>query len=222
MTAPRPKPVRRRIVSTILWTLTLLLLTNVGWSVWAAWASDQPWSLPWSVPTMKGMQGQRTGFAMTSHGVWMSDHENTNLYAGTFQSTRPKWAESYWTQHAPPVNSQKVKKWYFESTGCPMRLLWVGWEDTHSGFRRIASTGLAIAESNAKGQRAIVLPIRPILTGQAFYAAFWLAIVIAVPFTRHRFRTWRGCCTNCNYDLRANTTGVCSECGTAIPTHTPS
>ena len=109
-----------------------------------------------------------------------------------------------------------VNEELFDSVGWPVRLLWVGWEDTDVGLRQIPFTGLSTGLTKGTNQYDIIFPIRPILSGQLFYATFWLAIVMAVPFTRCRFRIWRGRCVNCNYDLRANTTGVCPECGVMV------
>lgn len=50
----------------------------------------------------------------------------------------------------------------------------------------------------------------------------WLVTLVAVVVPWRRFLLWRrgrnvGLCTRCRYDLTANASGVCPECGTAIP-----
>jgi len=47
-----------------------------------------------------------------------------------------------------------------------------------------------------------------------------LAVVIAITFAFARFlrsRPMSNCCRDCGYDLTGNVSGVCPECGTAIP-----
>jgi hypothetical protein len=68
------------------------------------------------------------------------------------------------------------------------------------------------------------IPAKPLWPGFAintvFYAAvLWVlfAAVIRGPgFVRRRVRIWRGRCAACGYNLRATTTGVCSECGRPV------
>lgn len=64
------------------------------------------------------------------------------------------------------------------------------------------------------------LPIRPLWLGIAlnwmFWSAIWLAIAL-MPAARssinRSYRRWRRWCPTCRYDMRAATTGICSECG---------
>lgn len=57
-----------------------------------------------------------------------------------------------------------------------------------------------------------------------FKVPWWVAIVIPlilpafVGVQRYRHRTKRGHCSKCRYDLMGNTSGLCPECGTSIPT----
>lgn len=57
-----------------------------------------------------------------------------------------------------------------------------------------------------------------------FRVPWWVAIVIPlilpafVGVQRYRHRTKRGHCSKCRYDLTGNTSGLCPECGTSIPT----
>ncbi len=48
------------------------------------------------------------------------------------------------------------------------------------------------------------------------YAAGPLVPFTLIPMARRHFRQCRGRCTNCNYDLRATTTGTCPECGEGV------
>ncbi len=49
------------------------------------------------------------------------------------------------------------------------------------------------------------------------YSTALLVLFVGIPMTRRHLRCRHGHCVNCNYDLRATTTGACPECGAAIP-----
>ncbi len=65
------------------------------------------------------------------------------------------------------------------------------------------------------------VPVRPIWTGFAInsllYATAVCLLAMIPPRIRRHLRRRAGRCPNCNYDLRATTTGACPECGAAIP-----
>ncbi|GEM_PF-4502132 len=100
--------------------------------------------------------------------------------------------------------------------GWPTGLLWcaldVGPETTVRATTGI-DTGMSISRMNTPR----VLPFRPIWSGQAAYAGFWFVVVFLsrgpVGALWRRARRARGKCGYCGYDLRANTTGICPECG---------
>jgi 4-amino-4-deoxy-L-arabinose transferase-like glycosyltransferase len=62
-------------------------------------------------------------------------------------------------------------------------------------------------------------------TGHRFYVPYWFALVLlailpvarAARWRRQRRRTILNLCLICGYSLTANISGVCPECGTAIP-----
>jgi hypothetical protein len=59
----------------------------------------------------------------------------------------------------------------------------------------------------------------------SIHIPFWLpAVISAVPTAwllfRDRRRIRPGCCRHCGYDLTANVTGICPECGSPIPKET--
>ncbi|MCC6907002.1 MAG: hypothetical protein IT430_03590 [Phycisphaerales bacterium] len=86
--------------------------------------------------------------------------------------------------------------------------------------QRIAIIPLNMPDGRYRTDEFRWLPLRPIWPGFAFntmlYAtATWLLFALPT-FQRRRWRTARGRCPTCNYDLRATTTGVCPECGAAI------
>lgn len=52
----------------------------------------------------------------------------------------------------------------------------------------------------------------------AVMLSFSAAIKLREVQRRERYTRWRaGQCTSCGYDLHANTSGVCPECGSPIP-----
>jgi hypothetical protein len=64
-------------------------------------------------------------------------------------------------------------------------------------------------------QFSLVLPLwMPTLLFGILPAA--LATFYVRPVLQRRRRSRRGLCLSCGYDLRGNTTGICSECGSAI------
>ncbi len=226
MITHNPKPLRRRIASALLWTLGLLLLTNVWWSVWSALGIDSPRGYAWDdrmglmeLPSNRSLVLIEDASAMTSTGYGLrledampSDYADADLNVVPFGDVAPSWLQRLcrawvleWDEELEPLGE-------FRSVGWPVRVLWTGMytspiNATHHGIRLFNSD-----EMWPQGY----LSIRPIWTGQAFYAAFWLCVVILVRQTRRRFRLWRTHCPNCNYDLRATTTGTCPECGAAI------
>lgn len=58
----------------------------------------------------------------------------------------------------------------------------------------------------------------------ALYPVFAIIHWMQTAFARHRLsqRQKLGLCINCLYDLTGNTSGVCPECGRAIPDHAKS
>ncbi len=94
--------------------------------------------------------------------------------------------------------------------------------------RGCASIGLSDTDrvdrefwSQATFQRKFLLiplsPVWPGFIGNSLFYAFGLyAIVHLRGEARRHLRRRAGRCPNCNYDLRATTTGICPECGAAI------
>lgn len=225
MSALHPKPLRRRIISMLLWTAALLLLTNVCWSVWSAMISDYS----------RGLGGSHRGAivelgsdrmldlsATTSPKTWTryvllvvnaptDDSEPPELEA--FTEVAPRWLQQRYP--AERVRSRPGGTEFVEqSVGWPVRLLAVGCEfDPTTDHMNKGGIRIFGPSDSTDDWFQGILPVRPILVGQSFYAAFWLAVVWGVPFARRRLRMRRGHCPICNYNLRGNTTGVCPECG---------
>ncbi|GEM_PF-2832821 len=79
---------------------------------------------------------------------------------------------------------------------------WIPWRDRRLNVRRR-------------------IPLEPLplelAANTAFYAVFAAGLVMLTNRMRRHLRRRAGRCANCNYDLRATTTGACPECGAAIP-----
>ncbi len=61
--------------------------------------------------------------------------------------------------------------------------------------------------------RQLRVPLWPLLVA---FMTYPIVVVLRRILRRHRWRK-HGCCLRCGYDLKGNTSGVCSECGTPIP-----
>ena len=68
---------------------------------------------------------------------------------------------------------------------------------------------------------AATQPFRLLIRMPFWAVSFLFASYPTIAFIRGPFRRWRrrrrGLCTKCGYDLTANESGVCSECGTEVP-----
>lgn len=227
MTAARLPPFRR-IWSVLVWTLGLLLVTNVTWSVWFAFSTAR-----------SGIGGSEVGRDTQPTGrdvavnYWRTKREYTvaeptdpnwsYAVSGTFEQVAPSWLRTeYLRRRDRSLDSDGEIRLNFGVVGWPVPLLWTvselkynNYGDGH--FATVPTTGLNIGRvGSLKEGDEIVFPFRPLWTGQVFYSAFCLGVVLLVPMTRRHLRMRRGRCAACNYDLRATTTGTCPECGAAI------
>lgn len=86
--------------------------------------------------------------------------------------------------------------------------------------QRIAIIPLNMPDGRYRTDEFRWLPLRPIWPGFAINTALYAAVTwlfFAFPtLLRRRWRSARGHCPTCDYDLRATTTGICPECGAAI------
>jgi len=65
--------------------------------------------------------------------------------------------------------------------------------------------------------RTLLAPSSLVVTITGLLPSFWLATFLWKRFHRRRSNT--PLCVTCNYNLTANTTGICPECGTRIHPH---
>ncbi len=227
MTNHRSKSLRRNIPATLLWTLGLLLLTNMAWSAWFA-ASTKVYD---AVRTEGGVDvphsrsiGAQIWRAKRVYIVVEPFESSWEDASSAFDEIAPRWLQQHYARYREVAFFGETDTTVvYGQVGWPLPLLWTArtwkWNSEGDGgqFKTIATTGVDIGRFGALSEGDdIVFPIRPIWTGQVFYAAFCLCAVILVRQTLRRFRVWRNHCPNCNYDLRAATTGTCPECGAQV------
>jgi hypothetical protein len=72
---------------------------------------------------------------------------------------------------------------------------------------------------------AKILPLNPhvpeLIANSIFWGLVWYAVILVVARVRSLFRTRKGVCPKCRYDLRNLTGSQCPECGSAIATTIP-
>ncbi len=201
-------------ISTLLWTIILLLLSNIAWSCCFAWLNP-----PRIINDIEHVAYLQSGidtyqWCARRCSVW-SYHEFIRV--GSWESASsdvmreaaPKWltAERIRTRQSNGGCLMNCR-----SIGWPVRLLWIG--ENHLGSRAelIPRTGIRLRWN----QRFCDFPLRPIWTGQLICAAFWFILIGAAHFGRDTCRRYRHRCPICGYNLHLNTTGVCPECGSIM------
>jgi hypothetical protein len=64
--------------------------------------------------------------------------------------------------------------------------------------------------------RFLMISALPVLGAAALCLAYPLAAFMRGPWRRYARRR-RGCCSMCGYSLTGNVSGICPECGSAVP-----
>ena len=101
-------------------------------------------------------------------------------------------------------------------TGLPL-ICFEGW--VHVRNNQVKETSWAIA-MGSRGDDTIALKPRvlPFLLNVLLFGSIAFAIIRFVSWRRERRLFLLGKCPVCEYDLTANTTGTCPECGHVITT----
>lgn len=108
------------------------------------------------------------------------------------------------------------------TVGWPVRLLWCASIRKSQAWRVSASTGVQLPDGRSSrssqylSEFGRVIPLRPIWAGQALLLGACVLVILsceAVKCASARFRTARGRCRACGYDLRGNPDAGCPECG---------
>ncbi len=112
-----------------------------------------------------------------------------------------------------------------DARGWPFLALWSGMrivDDASGEPTALVAGGIRVTDEHSPGDFSEVraLPLRPIPRGlalnTAFYASVWLVLFTAPRALRRHFRSRRGQCPTCAYDLHA-TPNTCPECGWRAP-----
>lgn len=164
---------------------------------------DKEKELRWRRSVVKGV-GIALFLALVTVGV-LSSFYNVNLYCGNvFASTIYSTCELYWPKHLkggkPRVALLELDSWTAYDRESNALAPWV------------ARLGLTLPR------------VQLTMSGQdwCIWIPLWLPLVaIGVPtgwFIWHdRRRRGIQLCRHCHYDLTGNISGICPECGTAIP-----
>ncbi len=196
----------RAAAPTMLWALALLVLTNIFWAVWGAMDIGHP-SILGDTKRKIGSEtlgdlsavlvAARARRTRTTYDVGRNTPENIaglfpNEPAAPLDAVAPGWLRRRFADPASPLGAGTPARGWFASVGWPVRLLWCGFEAEEGQPREVVPrTGIRIREPKRfKGRLDGMMPLRPILLGQAAYAAFWLGVVLFVPRAKRRIERW--------------------------------
>lgn len=198
---------KRCVAPTLLCTLILLLLTNVFWAVWGAMDIGHP-SILGDTDRWIGSEvlGDSSAAIVVSRPratrtTYEAGRNTPEFIAGLFPGTTvkapiravaPGWLQRRFTDPASPLGTGSPGRGWFTSVGWPVRLLWCGLEAEEGQPRKpVPRSGIRVRERNRfKSLLDGIMPVRPILYGQAAYAAFWIGVVVLLPRIRRGIETW--------------------------------
>jgi len=231
---------RWRALNIVACTLVLLLLTNVAWSGWFAWrlrdvyeiAQGSRGNIPVglsasaiegpnrvALSALPSVERQFPWLSLSSGTISPADADNAGAQPGgpdLLGRQFPGWAAEGARRHSHDIGPSGTGWMEIAGVGWPLRLLWCGWDREDGVTHTWITTGLVIREAQSSAETPVVLPFRPIWSGQAASAGFWLALVLGVQMGRRTWRRRRGRCASCGYDLRGSVSRVCSECGARL------
>lgn len=228
---------RHSVATALLYTGGLLALTNLAWSGWFAWRLGDAYEIArgsrGNIPVglsasaiegphrvvlnaLPSVERQFPWLSLSSGTIELADADNASAPPGgpdLLGRQFPGWAAAGARRHSHEITPTETGWMEIAGVGWPLRLLWCGWDRDAEVTHTWITTGLVIREAESSAETPIVLPFRPIWSGQAAYTGFWLALVCGLRMIRRCWRRRRGRCAQCGYDLRGNTSGVCPECG---------
>ncbi len=215
----------RRALLTSLWTLLLLLATNMLWSACAALEIGAPRyddrkraGCTFLKSTDSLSVEEFASATQTILKIRMVESDSIDpamikeAYPLEFGEVAPGWAQRRIMRWRRPDGTIEEMDWTFHAVGWPFRLLWKGFESTRTEGWRVPRSAIVLQKSDDEYD-TLEFPLRPILAGQLFYAAFWLSVLIGVPALRRAHRRRCGRCIQCGYDLRGADHAACPECG---------
>lgn len=197
---------RRFIITTLLWSLALLLLTNAGWSWWAAWCWQRTGFMGFaksgnevSGASMSERDGVHVRTEATRHEsltrsiyfvhvVVVQDTSRLQWItprSRQYADVTPVWIQQE-TARALDLSWEWIERerggalsQFYWSSGWPCRLLWSGLENSVTLERPMVIAGLPVIFGESYGLEEVVcLPTSPIWTGQMLTAIMWLGVVV--------------------------------------------
>ncbi|MCC6907001.1 MAG: hypothetical protein IT430_03585 [Phycisphaerales bacterium] len=197
----------RSILTTLIWSLPLLLVTNAYWS-WRfsqyfptsyeeQWweflitypsdpfgylAADDQYSVTYIVPWKTKVDYPWLSRFDTVTGPERTTPEQRELWPQFFEpqpDAAPSWVKPERLRNAHRLAAGEFEVEMFTATGWPVRLLWCRWKRDQSGQAADRSTAIVLNEPGGQevASAASVLPFRPVWTGQLIYGSFWFAVV---------------------------------------------
>ncbi len=208
MSRSRSSSWRRFICTTLLWSLALLLITNVGWSVWFSQRFAEAYKdqfirdlvgYPVDWPKWIETQGQRrvwisrsdfggfesrwlSGFKVTAVSMDLPDFLSAGMPDHAPSRSLPRWVDvDRWRNDDRPLANGVAHEMYV-GVAYPARLLWCRWVMEQGAWAIDRSTAINRTDDPQpwNGQVDEVLPFRPIWTGQLATAAIWFGAVLAL------------------------------------------
>ena len=207
---------RRFIFTTLLWSMALLLLTNVAWSAWfsrrfgeayrvqfMAEVASSPRDWPLRIETRRGRRLSisrslyakpdsmwLTQFNVTAVSIHLPNFSPTGLAKDVTAATIPNWVNLDRWRHERSTSASDVEHEMYVGVGWPVHVLWCRWVRQGSAFAVDRST--AIIRSNDPlpwiGQVDNVLPFRPIWSGQLLTGAMWFGAIALLRGLLHLLR----------------------------------
>jgi hypothetical protein len=147
-----------------------------------------------------GVTGGTFGFGVV--GPWPCDEHRWSTTSSPLALTTVSSSHEY------PLGIQTVSTSGSVAVDDTGRVIWLPAATTNSS-RYYRFTG-----------RTLLAPCSLAVTATALLPSFWLATFLWKRV--YRRRTNSAFCPNCNYNLTANTSGTCPECGTKIIPTPPS
>ncbi len=191
---------------------TAILETNFGWVAAAPGESPAFDALDWS---------ERRWVATTTQALL---EPMTPAQWERAAQAPPAWSRT--TQLDSPEVCEDLKSLFVHGSIWEVASGWPMHSATYlasplSGERGfVVHEGTEMSNTISDSGMTRVIPLRIYWPGAIIntltYAAALFVPFTLVPITRRHLRRRAGRCVNCNYDLRATTTGTCPECGAAI------
>ncbi len=197
----------RWILTTLIWSLPLLLVTNAYWSwrfsqsfpesykqqLWddlitypsdpfGYLAADDQYSVTYIVPWKAKVDYPWLSRFDTVTGPERTTPEHRKLllqFFGPQPDAAPGWVKPERLRHAHRLGEGEFEIEMFTATGWPVRLLWCRWKREQTTHAPNRWTAIVLNEPGGQEVNSVasVLPFRLVWTGQLIYGSFWITVV---------------------------------------------